>query len=224
MRADALAYSRAASVSLFGLGAQITLWLILLAYGIFGRDALAISAAWLTLIGVPAWLGLLLTFHQHKLERLEDAEAEAYAGSTAQQASVFQGADSELRVATKRLAWMHTFLLPGVSIIIAVALLLVGWLRFGAARDLTDPLTFTDTPPFTGWAVAVGLAVGVTGFVLARFVAGMARQKVWASLRAPVPSTPSLHLSADSHSPSDRVSPTSAQTPSTRSSSTPSPS
>ena len=85
MRADALAYSRAANVSLFGIGAQIVLWLALLAYGLFGRDPLASSAAWMTLIGLPAWVGLLLTFHQHKLERLEDAEAEAYAGSTAQQ-------------------------------------------------------------------------------------------------------------------------------------------
>ncbi len=183
MRADALAYSRAASVSLFGIAAQIVLWLALLGYALFGQDALAMSAAWMTLIGLPAWVGLLLTFHQHKLERLEDAEAEAYAGSTAQQASVFQDADADLRMAAKRLAWMHSFLLPAVSIVIAAAFLVIGYLRFAAARDITDPNTF-EVPIHTGWAVAIGLAVGVIGFIFARFVAGMAQQKTWANLRA----------------------------------------
>ncbi len=183
MRADALAYSRAASVSLFGIGAQIVLWLALLGYGLFGRDALASTAAWMTLIGLPAWIGLLLTFHQHKLERLEDAEAEAFAGSTAQQASVFQDADADLRMAAKRLRWMHAFLLPTVSIVMAIAFLVVGYLRFGTARTLTDPAIFR-TPPFTGWGVSLGLAVGVVGFIFARFVAGMAQQKTWANLRA----------------------------------------
>jgi len=183
MRADALAYSRAASVCLFGIGAQIVLWLALLGYGLFGRDPLASTAAWMTLIGLPAWVGLLLTFHQHKLERLEDAEAEAFAGSTAQQASVFQDADADLRMAAKRLRWMHSILLPAVSVVMAVAFLLVGYLRFGAARDLTEPVSF-QAPPFTGWGVSVGLAVGVVGFIFARFVAGMAQQKTWANLRA----------------------------------------
>jgi len=183
MRADALAYSRAANVSLFGIGAQLVLWLALLAYGLFGRDPLASSAAWMTLIGLPAWVGLLLTFHQHKLERLEDAEAEAYAGSTAQQASVFQEADVDLRMAAKRLRWMHAFLLPTISIVMAAAFLLVGYLRFSVARDYTDPVSFAP-PPHTGWGVAVGLGVGVVGFVFARFVAGMAQQRTWANLRA----------------------------------------
>ena len=183
MRADALAYSRAASVSLFGLGAQIVLSLALLVYAIFGADPLAMTAAWMTILGVPAWLGLLLVFHQHKLERLEDAEAEAYAGSSAAQASVFQDADDELRVAAKRLRWMHTYLLPALSLIIAAALLIVGWIRFTAARNLTDPEVFF-VPEHTGWAVAVGLAVAVIGFVFARFVAGMAQSRVWTNLRA----------------------------------------
>lgn len=183
MRSDALAYSRAASVSLFGIGAQLVLWLALLGYALFGRDGLASSAAWMTLIGLPAWVGLLLTFHQHKLERLEDVEAEAFAGSTAQQASVFQDADADLRMAAKRLRWMHGFLLPAVSIVMAAAFLIVGYLRFGVARELTDPLTFL-MPASTGWAVAVGLGVGVIGFIFARFVAGMAQQKTWVSLRA----------------------------------------
>ena len=183
MRADALAYARATSVCLFGLGAQIVLALVLLGYAVFGRDPLALTAAWLSIIGVPAWLGLLLVFHQHKLERLEDAEAEAYAGSTAQQASVFQEADADLRVASKRLAWMYRALIPVVSLAIAAALLIVGYARFGAARVIMDPETYR-APEQTGWAVAVGLAVAVVGFIFARFVAGMAQQRVWSSLRA----------------------------------------
>lgn len=183
MKADALAYTRAASVSLFGLAAQILLALLLLGYTIFGADPLANTAFWFTALGVPAWLGLLLVYHQHKLERLEHAEAEAFAGSTAQQASVFQQADDDLRVAAKRLAWMHAYLLPALSLAIAAGLLVIGWMNFRAARDLTDPEIFA-TPPHTGWAVAIGLGVGVVGFIFARFVAGMAQQKAWATLRA----------------------------------------
>jgi len=183
MKADALAYSRAASVSLFGLAAQIGLALLLLGYTIFGADPLANTAFWFTALGVPAWLGLLLVYHQHKLERLEHAEAEAFAGSTAQQASVFQQADDDLRVAAKRLAWMHAYLLPAVSLLIAAGFLAIGWMNIRAARDLTDPEIFS-TPPHTGWAVAIGLGVGVIGFIFARFVAGMAQQKAWATLRA----------------------------------------
>jgi len=183
MKADALAYSRAASVSLFGLAAQIGLALLLLGYTIFGADPLANTAFWLTALGIPAWLGLLLVYHQHKLERVENAEAEAFAGSTAQQASVFQQSDEDLRVASKRLAWMHAYLLPAISLLIAAGMLAIGWMNIRAARDLTNPETFT-TPPYTGWAVAIGLGVGVIGFIFARFVAGMAQQKAWATLRA----------------------------------------
>ena len=182
MRADALAYTRAASVCLFGLVTQIVLSLVLFAYAVFTRDSLAASAGWLTIVGVPAWLGLLMVFHQHKLERREAEEAEAYAGSTAAQASVFQDAADELRVAAKRLVWMHTVLLPTLSLLIAVLLLYFGWTRLSDARAI-DPSNM-DVRGSTGWAVALGLGVGVIGFVFARFVAGMAQQRVWQNLRA----------------------------------------
>ena len=77
MKADPLAYKRAAGVSLIGLTIQAVLAVVLLLYAVFGQDALSMTAFYYTLVGIPAWISLALVFHQHRLERVEAAWMEA---------------------------------------------------------------------------------------------------------------------------------------------------
>lgn len=183
MKADPISFKRATSVSLVGLALQTVLALALLIYGVFGRDSAAITAFYAVTLGLPVWLALALVFHQHRLERVEAVEAELYASSSAAQASVFEGIEDELRVAAKRLAWMHRVLLPILSLLLGGALVGVGLWRFGVGRAQLTPGGFTR-PELTGWAVSLGIGLAVVGFIFARFVAGMAKQTVWGNLRA----------------------------------------
>ena len=183
MRADHLTYRRATSISLIGLAIQVALTLTLLLYALFSRDAAALTAAIYTAIGVIVWLGLALLHHQHTLERLESIEADAFAEASASQASVFEGIQDELRVAARRLDWMHRILTPILSLFVGLGLVGVGLARFFSGRIALNPDEY-PAPTLTGWAIATGLIVGVVGFVFARFVAGMAKQKEWSALAA----------------------------------------
>ncbi len=183
MRADHLTYRRATSISLIGLAIQLALCLILLLYALFAQDAAAVTASIHAALGLLVWLGLALVFHQHTLERLEAIEADAFSEASASQASVFEGIQEEMRVAARRLEWMHRILVPALSLLVGLALIGAGVVRFLSSRAVLDADEFV-APTLTGWAIACGLAVGVIGFIFARFVAGMAKQREWSALAA----------------------------------------
>lgn len=182
MKADHLAYARAVSVSLLGLALQLVLGLALLIYGVLGKDHAAVSGAYIVLLLAVPWLALAIVFDQHRRERLEHMEAQTLAATQARQTSVFEGAGDELRVAARRLAWMHRFLMPAVSLLVAGSLLAVGIVRVMSGHALVEPDQFV-APTSRGWALAIGVAMGVIGFVFARFVSGMAKQPIWQNLR-----------------------------------------
>ena len=184
MRSDEVAFKRATGVSLFGFGLHSALTLALLLYGIFAEDAAGLTAFFAALIGVLIWLAMGLLFHQHRLERIEAAEAEAFATSSAAQASVFDEASDELQVAARRLAWMHRLLMPTLSLVVGALYIGVGIWRFTIARGDLEPDGFVPATDLSGWAIAIGLSIAVIGFVFARFVSGMAKQTVWGNLRA----------------------------------------
>lgn len=183
MAQDHLSYKRATSVSLVGLTIQIVIWLALLLYARFGQDPAAMTGSFSVLLGVPIWLSLALVFHQHRLERLEALEAEAYRSSSAAQASVFEEAGADQTVQATKLAWMHKWFLPAVSLIVGTFYLAIGAIRFLMTRSLTEYDGF-NAPVEMGWAIAIGIGVAVIGFIFARFVAGMAKQRVWGLLHA----------------------------------------
>lgn len=182
MRTDHLTFRRATSISVIGLSLQLALAALFFLYAVFALDGLAWTAAMVVSTGVIVWLGLALAFHQQKLERLEAIEAEAFAAAGGGQASVFDAAGDDLRVQSRRLAWMHRILLPVLSVVYGAALLATGVVRVMSGQKIVASETFRASQQ-TGWAIAVGLGAAVVGFVFARFVAGMAKQKVWANLR-----------------------------------------
>lgn len=184
MRSDEVAFKRATGVSLIGFGLHTVLTLALLLYSIFAEDRSGMTAFTAAIVGVPIWLSMALLFHQHRLERIESAQADAFAASSAAEASVFDETSDDLRTAARRLSWMHRLLMPSISLLVGFLYIAGGVWRFSIARDDLAPDSFHAATRLSGWAVAIGLAIAVVGFVFARFVAGMAKQEVWANLRA----------------------------------------
>ena len=183
MTADHLSYKRATSVSLLGLAIQFVVTLGLLLYAIYGQDPTAMSAAFAAACGIPVWVSLAIVFHQHRLERVEAMEAEAYAASSAAQASVFAESATDQTGQRNRLAWMHKWFLPAMSLIIAGALISLGLFLFFKNREYPELSPF-PAPPEPGWAIAIGVIIAALCFIFARFVAGMAKQPVWQLLHA----------------------------------------
>lgn len=180
MKADHLSFRRAVSVSVLGFLIQLAVTLLLLFYGIYGRDHAAFSASMFSAVGVVVWLGLLLLFDQHRRERLEAQEAEAMASEAT--SSVFEEGASDLRLASKRLITWYKFVIPVLSVVIGSLLLALGYWRLTDGRGLARPGALPDAIG-PGWAIAIGLIIAFIGFVFARFVAGMSKQAIWANLR-----------------------------------------
>ncbi len=190
MKADELSYTRAVNRSLIGLALHVFIGVALIVYGVgnWGRDHAATTIGLYALLGAGIWLMLAVLFDQAARERREAAEAEAFAASDAAAASVFEQGAMDLRVAAKRLRLMHRLAVPIVSLLVAGALLALGWWRYNgaSARSFIDPLTGNDpfvAPPHSGWAIGLGLTFAFIAFLIARYASGMAKQSVWSNLR-----------------------------------------
>lgn len=180
MKADYLSFQRATNRSLLGLVIQLALGLLLLLSGNFTRDQAAITAGLLVLLGVPIWLCLAVLYDQHRRERIEAIEAESFAASDAASSSVFESNADDMRIAAKRLKLLYKFMIPAVSLLVGAAMLGIGIIRFNASKSHMAAWT---APEARGWSIAFGFGVAFIGFLFARYMAGMAKQKVWANLR-----------------------------------------
>lgn len=202
MNADYITYRRATSVSLIGLTLQALMCITLLVYGYMMHepypadattdvlraqaesriaigDLPAIAAAIMVGVGCLAWLALAITFDQHRRERIEALESATLGDQGV--GSVFgQSSDQEFKPAARRLAAMHRVFLPIVSLVMAF-----GYIGFGVWRLLIgkDRLGFKVPTQHLEWGLAICVGLAVAGFFIARYVAGMSRQKVWANLR-----------------------------------------
>lgn len=183
MNADHQSYQRASRVSLLGLLFQVVFGVALLIYGLFSKDQSGVSAGVAVLVGIPVWVGLALVFHQHRLERLEALESEAFARSSAAASSVFEDTAGGEQVQGRKLAWMHRWFLPVLSLFVAAAQIGLGVYLF-IEQQKHSLGEFWTAPPESGWGLAIGIGIAAIGFVFARFVAGMAKQSVWSLLHA----------------------------------------
>lgn len=181
MKADYLTYRRATSVSLLGLVIQTGLAAALLVYGVLARDHAAVTACITVALGLPIWAMLAIVYDQSRRERIEAMEAERLAeveGAT----SVFESG-GDFRVAARRVHILHRYVLPIVSLAIGAAMILLGLWRRRQGQQLVSPDHFIE-PSNRGWALTIGIVLAFVGFIFARYVSGMAKQKVWSNLRA----------------------------------------
>ena len=191
MRIDHQAYQRATRVAGVGFLVQVAIGLTLLVFSLVGGETALQDTAFLfgslyVLLGLLAWLGLIVIFNQHKLERLEALEEDEIAAGrdrTRATGSVFSGTDEEIHVAARRLRLMHKWLIPAVSLLIAVGLGLMAWWMLRHMGLIARGEAEFQLTPHIGWAVAICLAFSALSFIVSRFVAGMAKQAAWQNLR-----------------------------------------
>jgi len=183
-KADTLTYRRATSISLLGLVLQLVLAISLAVYARYaGGDHTANSAAIAIGLGGLVWFTLAFLYDQHRRERIEAIEAESLAAIESSAASAFEGTGDELLVASRRLATIQKWFVPAVSLLFGGLMLGIGILRLNSARDLFGPDAYVETD-LRGWGIGIALGAAFGGFVFARFVSGMGKQRHWAALRA----------------------------------------
>ncbi len=171
-------------MALWGLVVQLVLagWMAI--HAVLNSDHAVLTWAIFVGTGVLAWLALVIVFDQHRRERIEAMEADALAQAGGESASVFK-TQEDLRPAARRLAGLHKFFVPGVSLLIGALLLGLGLWRFIDYRHLATKTDFIPPEPRAAeWGIVLGLVAAVLGFIIARFAAGMSKQAAWANLRA----------------------------------------
>lgn len=183
MKADFQTYRRATSTAILGLAIQVALAVLLFIYAYMSRDHAAMSAVIYAALGLPAWIVLIVLFDQHRRERVEAFEAESLSLSELGSSSVFDDSGDELRVAARRLRTLYKVFVPVAGLAISGGLVVAGILRLMSARGV---LAETGLPAERSsfFAIGVGVVIAVIGFIFARFVSGMAKQKVWSQLTA----------------------------------------
>jgi membrane protease subunit HflK len=190
MRIDHIAYQRATRVAGFGFLLQAGTGIAMLLFGLIFNDSTLKFGSFYVLTGLLVWVGLLVIFYQHAQERLEALEEDELAISRAGVGSVFDLDNEELHVAARRLRLMHKWLMPGISLLLALTLGLIVYslARYFArvdqvALDLTEQEVEFTTTTQTGWAIAICLSLAAISFIFSRFVAGMSKQEAWQNLR-----------------------------------------
>lgn len=183
MRIDHHAYQRATGVAASGLFAQLAIALLLLVFGkATGDSTMVVASSW-AFSGLVVWIGLVLVFYQHRLERLESLELDAGARLD-EQGRLFTA--DEARVARKRLALMHSVLMPVLSVVYAALLIGFGWAVlwwFDKEGDPKADVGVFVTSAALGWQLAVTFGTALLSFIFSRFLSGMAVQGAWSNLR-----------------------------------------
>ncbi len=193
MRNDHSAYQLATRVSLGGFGLQLVMGVALLAAGLHFKDYTTVSAAYYALTGLLVWITLTLLFTQHRLERLEALEAQRLSEGGASATAIFETNDADLMVAAARLKWMHRWLLPASSLILAVGLMALGWWQqrlLGSQLDAdaqaagqTARQFLVASPDASAWMLAVSASIAAVAFIFSRYTAGMSKNPAWQNIR-----------------------------------------
>ncbi|MEO1007353.1 MAG: SPFH domain-containing protein [Planctomycetota bacterium] len=182
MSGDINTYRRASGHCVLGLILQIIVGCGLLIYGAVGQEPTAITGSIFALAGVLPWLVLLILYDQHRRERIEAMEAEAFAATDAATSSVFEEVGDDLRVSGRRLRLLRLYAVPAVGLVFAAILATLGVLRFGPGREAAQPATFVE-PTHDLVGLTLGLAIAVLGFMFSRYTAGMAKRPAWTALQ-----------------------------------------
>lgn len=180
MRADYLSYQRATGVSFLGMAIQAIVAGALVVYAALAGDHSAMTVGLFATVGILAWLALGIVFDQARRERIENIELETL-GRDAAASSVFENSGDDFKVAARRLRAMYRIFFPIMSVLIGGALILIGWWSYNKGWALRNNF---EPPAMRGWGIGVEIGAGVAMFLLARYAGGMARQPVWANLRA----------------------------------------
>ncbi|MEX2673603.1 MAG: SPFH domain-containing protein [Phycisphaeraceae bacterium] len=182
MNEDQQTYQRAASSALLGLGVQIVMTIVLLVVSLWARQPALYGAMLYALGGLGVWICLWLVYQQHRLERIEALEAEQLAAQHGTDNSIFEVSADDLSVARRRLNSLYKWGLPLTSVITSVYLIAVG---FYLARLVSARLGAEDqgVPVQVLVLLFVCAGIALVGFLVSRYLAGMAKVPQWQLLR-----------------------------------------
>ncbi|MCH2134354.1 MAG: hypothetical protein MK116_11440 [Phycisphaerales bacterium] len=186
MRVDHLAYQRATNVAAFGFCLQLVVALTFLVYGLAVGDSPSMMASIWAFPPLLVWIGLIIVFNQHKLERLEALEEDELAAGGIAGESIFDRAGDEVRVAARRLRLLYRWALPITSVLYVASMGVLAWQMLDWLGRTTDDATdvqFIKTDG-KGWLVALCLSFTAVTFIFSRYLNGMAELKAWQNLRA----------------------------------------
>ena len=186
MRIDHLAYQRATNIAGFGFLLQLVVATVLLIFGLRSGDTTAEYSSWYLYVGLVVWLGMIIIFNQHKLERLEALEEGELTASGSSGESIFDRSGEEIRTAARRLRLMYKWVMPGASLLVILLLGILAWIMFDQLSEIAEPTNRLELglTQSKGWLIAVGLGFAVICFIFSRYLAGMAALGVWQNLRA----------------------------------------
>jgi regulator of protease activity HflC (stomatin/prohibitin superfamily) len=186
MRVDHLAFQRAANISVFGFFLQLLVALTFLIYGLAVADSPSIMASLWAFPSLLIWIGLILVFNQHKLERLESLEEDELSSGGVVGDSIFDRSGDEIRVAARRVKLLYRWILPVLSILYVASLGILSWRMLIWLSSLGDLGSIKNLPMTDGkgWLVAICLGFTAACFICSRFLSGMAELKAWQNLRA----------------------------------------
>lgn len=184
MRINHETYRRAAIAAIFASIFNLVLTIVVFVLGHVLSDDATKVAAYYMLCGIPVWVILILLFHQHRLERIEALEHEQLRSRAQATGSIFEFDESEVPANASRLKWMHGFLVPAVSLLIAALLIGLGlWQRSAiSARSIEGSSVAPEGS--AGYGVGITAAIALVSFVVSWFLGGMSRQPAWRLLRA----------------------------------------
>ena len=186
MTRDQFVYQQATRVSGFGFAIQTFLGFFLLIYGRAMEDSAFILASVYVLSGVLIWIALIVLFHQHRLERIESIESEEIEQQRSGAKSVFEGEREASQAAARRLRFMHQWLMPIVSGVVAILLAGISYFTLvwlSRLDDATGNAATFSVGSNLGWQLAICGVLSLATFIFSRFVAGMAQQPAWQNLR-----------------------------------------
>lgn len=188
---DQETFRRATGAALTALCVQVGLTIIVAVIGLWAQSPAMHAATWHLLGGWPAWLVLLLLFHQQRLEHIESLEFEDRAKDEAASA-LFEDRELDLRLAHRRLVYLRKWGLGIVSVTMGGYLLVAGALLLWSNLQALRGGQVADTPFYTEALspgvntlvlMAVWTAIALAAFLTARYIAGMTREPAWQLLR-----------------------------------------
>jgi modulator of FtsH protease HflK len=139
--------------------------------------------------GLAIWVLLLLVFHQKRLEALEQLELDELRRQRegTGQSALFEVEAEDLLVAGRRLRLILKYVLPIVTVVLAIYHVLIGAGLFGfLLSDKKYWLGAEEHPPIYNARITMVLLAGAAflAFVLSRMVMGLAKEPACRMLRA----------------------------------------
>ncbi len=174
---------RAQIVALVGLVIQIVMAGAVFAVAMWCKSRAVMAEAYHLAAGVWLWLVIILHLRHQRAAQEEAAEVEELMRIREQNLpgrALFEGDEEDLNVARKRLQTFEKYFLPICSLVLAGLLV-------GGAVQLYSVLTKTVlavTPTNASLSAAFLVAAALITFLIAKYAAGMATERVWRPLRA----------------------------------------